>query len=187
MQSPARTWYRPISVWACTRAAPTLAPAENAQTLPTVTITAGPATTEGGPAGFTFALARKVTTDDIEVVSELEETERVGESVNSNLVLDTSEGSHTVKIRRGEDGAAFVVRTIAGGVHVLRLAGVPACQRWGGTLRESQRRRRAPTLLPVIEIPQSQSGANSPAVWDVLPTGSTVIKRRRALIQLDVR
>ena len=73
--------------------------------------------TEGGAAIFTIALSEKVTTDDIEIKFELEETERVGESVNSDLVIDDSEGSHTVKIRRAEDGAEIVVRTIADGVH----------------------------------------------------------------------
>ena len=106
-----------LTVTAMVAAALTLAPAANAQTLPTVTVTAGRATTEGGAAMFTIALSEKVATDDIEVAFELEETERVGESVNSNLVLDTSEGSHTLKMRRGEDGADLVVRTIADGVH----------------------------------------------------------------------
>ena len=106
-----------LTVAAMVAAALVLAPVANAQTLPTVTVTAGRATTEGGAAMFTIALSEKVSTDDIEIAFELEETERVGESVNSNLVLDTSEGSDTVKIRRGEKGAELVIRTIADGVH----------------------------------------------------------------------
>ena len=98
-------------------AALVLAPVATAQTLPTVTVTAGRDITEGSAAIFTIALSEKVTTDDIEIAFELEEIERVGESVNSDLVLEGSEGSHTLKIRRGEDGAELVVRTIADGVH----------------------------------------------------------------------
>ena len=108
-------------------AALVLAPAANAQTVPTVTVIAGRPNaeglvairpvTEGGAAIFTIALSEKVSTDDIEVAFELEETERVGEFVNSNLVNDGSEGSHTVKIRQGEEGAELVIRTNADGVH----------------------------------------------------------------------
>ena len=116
-----------LTVTAMVAAALVLAPAANAQTVPTVTVIAGRPNaeglvairpvTEGGAAIFTIALSEKVTTDDIEIAFELEETERVGESVNSDLVIDDSEGSHTLKIRRAEDGAEIVVRTIADGVH----------------------------------------------------------------------
>ena len=116
-----------LTVASMVAAALVLAPAANAQTIPTVTVTAGRPTaeglvairpvTEGGAAIFTLALSEKVSTDDIEVAFELEETERVGEFVNSNLVNDGSEGSHTVKIRQGEDGAELVIRTNADGVH----------------------------------------------------------------------
>ena len=116
-----------LTVTAMVAAALVLAPVANAQTTPTVTVTAGRPTaeglvairpvTEGGAAIFTIALSEKVSDNDIEVAFELEETERVGEFVNSNLVNDGSEGSHTMKIRRGEDGAELVIRTIADGVH----------------------------------------------------------------------
>ena len=116
-----------LTVTAMVAAALVLAPVANAQTTPTVTVTAGRPTaeglvairpvTEGGAAIFTLALSEKVSTDDIEVAFELEETERVGEFVNSNLVNDGSEGSHSVKIRQGEDGAELVIRTNADGVH----------------------------------------------------------------------
>ena len=116
-----------LTVTGMVAAALVLAPVANAQTTPTVTVTAGRPTaeglvairpvTEGGAAIFTLALSEKVSTDDIEVAFELEETERVGEFVNSNLVNDGSEGSHTVKIRQGEDGAELVIRTNADGVH----------------------------------------------------------------------
>ncbi|MCE2532537.1 MAG: hypothetical protein J4F44_08790, partial [Acidimicrobiia bacterium] len=66
---------------------------------------------------LTLALSEKVSDNDIELAFELEETERVGEFVNSNLVNDGSEGSQTVKIRQGEDGAELVIRTISDGVH----------------------------------------------------------------------
>ena len=116
-----------LTVTAMVAAALVLAPAANAQTVPTVTVIAGRPNaeglvairpvTEGGAAIFTIALSEKVSTDDIEVAFELEETERVGEFVNSNLVNDGSEGSHTVKIRQGEEGAELVIRTNADGVH----------------------------------------------------------------------
>ena len=116
-----------LTVTAMVAAALVLAPAANAQTTPTVTVTAGQPTaeglvairpvTEGGAAIFTLALSEKVSDNEIEVAFELEETERVGEFVNSNLVNDGSEGSHTVKIRQGEDGAELVIRTTADGVH----------------------------------------------------------------------
>ena len=116
-----------LTVTGMVAAALVLAPVANAQTTPTVTVTAGRPTaeglvairpvTEGGAAIFTLALSEKVFTDDIEVAFELEETERVGEFVNSNLVNDDSEGSHTVKFRQGEDGAELVIRTNADGVH----------------------------------------------------------------------
>ena len=94
---------------------------------PTVTVTAGRPTaeglvaiepvTEGDAAIFTLALSEKVTDDDIEVAFVLEEAERAGEYVNSDLVNDGSEGSATVKINRHEDGAELVIRTNRDGVH----------------------------------------------------------------------
>ncbi len=116
-----------LTVMAMVAAALALAPAASAQTIPTVTVTAGrpnaeglvaiEPVTEGDAAIFTLKLSEKVSEDDIEVAFELEETERVGEFVNSNLVNDGSEGSQTVKIRQGEDGAELVIRTIPDGVH----------------------------------------------------------------------
>lgn len=106
-----------LTVTAMVAAALVLAPAAYAQTTPTVTVVAGRPTPEGGVAIFVLMLSEAVTTRDIEVVYELEETERVGEYVNSNLVPDGSEGVRSVMIPRRGNSADVAVWTRADGVH----------------------------------------------------------------------
>ena len=93
-----------------------LAPVANAQNLPTVSVTAGAAITEGETADFTLSLDA-VATDDLEVNVTLEETERAGDFVNSNLVPDSAEGARTVTIPEGHLSVVVSVATTADGVH----------------------------------------------------------------------
>ena len=103
-------------VMAMVAAALVLAPAANAQTIPTLTVIAGPAITEGGDVRFTIALSEPPT-QALDVAYELEETERVGESVNSDFVFDGVEGSRTARIRAQDADWRLVLGTGADGVH----------------------------------------------------------------------
>lgn len=106
-----------LTVTAMVAAALVLAPAAYAQTIPTVTVRSGQPTPEGDVAIFVLVLSEPVTTGDIEVAYELEETERVGEYVNSNLVPDGSEGVRSATIPRMGRSTTVAVYTRADGVH----------------------------------------------------------------------
>ena len=106
-----------LTATAMVAAALVLAPAAYAQTTPTVSVMASQATIEGDVAIFTLMISEPVTTGDIHVVYQLEETERVGEYVNSNLVPDGSEGGGIATIPRSGYSTNVVVWTRADGVH----------------------------------------------------------------------
>ena len=108
---------RLLTATAMVAAALVLAPAAHAQTTPTVSVIARQQTTEGDVAVFTLVLSEPATPGDIEVAYELEETERVGEYVNSDLVPDGSEGVRSATIPWRGISADVVVWTVADGVH----------------------------------------------------------------------
>ena len=97
-------------------AALALAPVANAQSSPTVSVTAGGAIIEGETATFTVELSEPAV-EDVEVGFVLEEIERVGSWVNSDLVPDAAEGAASVTIRAGQSSAVVSVATHADGVH----------------------------------------------------------------------
>ena len=105
-----------LTIAAMVAAVLALAPPANAQDLPTVTVTAGPAITEGERAAFRFVLSEPAESD-LEVHYELEETERVADFVNSDLVPDPSEGSRTVTFPAGRSEVGVIILTTADGVH----------------------------------------------------------------------
>ena len=105
-----------LMVMAMVAAALVLAPAVNAQTVPEVTVTAGPAITEGERALFRFELSEPAVRD-LQVEYELEEIERVGEWVNSDLVPDPTEGSRTVTFLQGRSEVGVIILTTSDGVH----------------------------------------------------------------------
>ncbi len=108
---------RLLTVTAMVAAALVLAPAAYAQTTPTVSVMASQPITEGDVAVFMLMISEPVTTGDIDVAYYLEETERVGEHVNSNLVPDGSEGGGIAIIPRAGYSTDVVVWTRADGVH----------------------------------------------------------------------
>ena len=108
---------RLLTVTAMVAAALVLAPAAHAQTIPTVTVQTRGTTPEGDVAAFVLVASEAVTTGDLEVAFELEETERVGEHVNSNYVPDGSEGVRTAAIPRMGRSRTVAVDTRADGVH----------------------------------------------------------------------
>lgn len=93
-----------------------LAPVVNAQTTPTLTVTAGPAITEGGSIRF-FVEPSEPPGQDIDIRYDLEETERVGEFVNADFVFDGSERTRTAAVRSGDSQWGLVLGTVADGVH----------------------------------------------------------------------
>ena len=83
---------------------------------PTASVTAGGAIIEGETATFTVELSEPAV-GDVEVGFVLEEIERVGSWVNSDLVPDAAEGAASVTIRAGQSSAVVSVATHADGVH----------------------------------------------------------------------
>ena len=108
---------RLLTATAMVAAALVLAPAAHAEATPTVSVIARQPTTEGDVAVFTLVLSEPASTGDLEVIYELEETERVGEYVNSNLVPDGSEGVRSATIPWRGISTDVVVWTVADGVH----------------------------------------------------------------------
>ena len=93
-----------------------LAPVANAQHLPSVSVLGGGAITEGETARFVVELSEPAV-EDLVVGFVLEEVERVGSWVNSDLVPDVAEGAGSVRIPAGDSSAVVSVATTADGVH----------------------------------------------------------------------